>query len=94
MKIKVRTLHDGDLILEEIEASPIKGFDDVAVANTTKTYLKGFCAYDVPTGLYICWGRTKKECLEKLESLRLKITESRKTELYQRRLKEFKEFAK
>lgn len=93
MKIKVRTLHDGDLILEEIEASPVKGFENIAIAKSDR-HPKGWKSFDTLTGLYIGWARTKKECIDWLEVHRLKIEEARKTELYQRRVKEFEEFKK
>ena len=99
MKILVRALVETNtdgraMILEELEASPVNGFDGIDIANTSKTYLKGFCVYDIATGLYILWGRTKKEALEKLEQNRLRIEEARKTELYKKRLKEFEEMKK
>lgn len=99
MKIYVRTLvattTDGrTMILEELDASPVKGLDGVAIANTSKTYLKGFCAYDIATGLYIDWALTKQELLVKLKEMKLKIEQARKTDLYQRRLKEFEELQK
>lgn len=99
MKIKVRTLvatstDERTMMLEELEASPVDGLDGVAVANTTKTYRKGFCAYDIATGLYIDWAMTKKELLVKLKEKELKIKEARKTQLYQKRLKEFEEMNK
>lgn len=99
MKIYVRTLVETNtdgryLALEELEASPVKDLDGVAVANTSKTYLKGFCAYDIATGLYIMWARTKKELLEKLQSKKMQIESARKTQLYQKRLKEFEEMKK
>lgn len=99
MKIYVRTLiettTDGrDFVLEELEASPVKDIDGVAIANTTKVYLKGFCAYDIATGLYIAWAKTKKELLEILQSKKIQIECSRKTQLYQKRIKEFEEMKK
>lgn len=99
MKIYVRTLvatttDERIMMLEELDASPVNGLDDVAIANTSKTFLKGFCAYDTATGLYIAWAKTKKELLVKLKEMELRIKEARKTELYQRRIKEFEEMRK
>ena len=96
MKIYVRTLvatstDERTMILEELDASPVDGLDGVAIANTSKTYRKGFSAYDIATGLYIDWALTKKELLVKLKEKELKIKEARKTKLYQRRLQEFEE---
>ena len=96
MKIYVRTIvattTDGrTMMLEELDASPVHGLDGVAIANISKTYRKGFCAFDIATGLYIEWAMTKKELLVKLKEKELAIKEARKTELYQRRIKEFEE---
>ena len=95
MKIYVRTLveRDGEriLMLEEIEASPVKDFDGVAIAHNPKHHQKGYCAYDINTGLYIFWARTKKDLTELLFNKKLQIEEARKTQLYQKRLKEFEE---
>ena len=99
MKIYVRTIvvtttDERIMMLEEIDASPVNGLDGVAIANTSKTYRKGFSAYDTATGLYIDWAITKKELLVKLKEKELKIKEARKTELYQRRIQEFEEMRK
>lgn len=99
MKIYVRTIvatstDERTMMLEEINASLVAGIDGVAIANTSKTYLKGFCAYDIATGLYIAWAITKKELLVKMKEMKLKIEEARKTELYQRRIQEFEEMRK
>lgn len=99
MKIYVRTMvattTDGrTMMLEELDASPVAGLDGVAIANTSKIYRKGFCAYDIATGLYIEWAMTKKELLVKLKEKELAIKEARKTELYQKRIQEFEEMRK
>lgn len=99
MKIYVRTLvatsTDGrTIILEELDASPVDGLDGVAIANTSKTYRKGFCAYDIATGLYIDWAITKKVLITKLKEKELRIKLARKTQLYQKRIKEFEEMKK
>lgn len=99
MKIYVRTLVESStdgrtMMLEELDASPVDGLDGVAIANTSKTFLKGFRAYDTATGLYITWAKTKKDLLIKLKEKELSIKEARKTELYQRRIKEFEEMKK
>lgn len=99
MKIYVRTIvatstDERTMILEELDASPVDGLDGVAIANTSKTYRKGFCAYDIATGLYIDWALTKKELLVKLKEKELRIKLARKTKLYERRLQEFEEMRK
>ena len=99
MKIYVRTIvatttDERVMMLEELDASPVNGLDDVAIANTSKTYLKGFSAYDTATGLHIAWAKTKKELLLKLKEMELRIKEARKTELYQIKIKEFEEMKK
>lgn len=99
MKIYVRTLvatstDERTMMLEELDASPVVDLDGVAIANTSKNYRKGFRAYDIATGLYIDSARTKKELLVQLKEKELKIKEARKTELYQRRIKEFEEMKK
>lgn len=99
MKIYVRTIvatstDERTMILEELDASLVDGLDGVAIANTSKTFGKGFRTYDIATGLYIDWALTKKELLVKLKEKELKIKEARKTELYQRRIKEFEEMRK
>ena len=90
MKIYVRALVDGGLILEEIEASPVQGFEDCAIAHAERRWI----VYDIPTGLLIVYGQTKKECMEKLMEKRFQMEEARKTKLYQKRIEEFKEMQK
>lgn len=91
MKIYVRANLDGELILEEIEATPVQGFEDCAIAHVEK---HRWIVYDTPTGLLIVSGHTRKEAMEKLIEKRLQMYESRKTKLYERRLQEFKELKK
>ena len=90
MKIYIRALVDGGLILEEIEASPVQGFENCAIVHLERRWI----VYDIPTGLLIVYGKTKKECLEKLINKRLQMEEARKTKLYQKRIDEFKELRK
>ena len=87
MKIYVRALVDGDIILEEVDASPVQGFEDCAIVHLDRRWV----VYDIPTGLLIVYGQTKKQCLEKLVEKRLQMEEARKTKLYQKRIEEFKE---
>ena len=91
MKIYVRAVVDGDLILEEIEATPVQGFEKCAIAHMSKNR---WIVYDTPTGLLIVYGRTKKETLEKLVEKRFQMEEARKTKLYERKLQEFEELKK
>ena len=90
MKIHVRALVDGDIILEEIDASSIQGFEDCAIAHVGRRWI----VYDIPTGLLIVYGNTRKETLEKLTEKRFQMYEARKTKLYQKRIKEFEEMKK
>ena len=90
MKIYVRALVDGELILEEIEASPVQGFEDCAISHQKNRWI----VYDIPTGLLIVYGQTRKECLENLNSKKLQMEEARKTQLYQKRIQEFEEMKK
>ena len=90
MKIYVRALVDGDIILEEVDASPVQGFEDCAIVHIKRRWV----IYDIPTGLLIVYGQTKKECLEKLVEKRFQMEEARKTQLYQKRIKEFEEMRK
>ncbi len=91
MKIYVRALVDGGLILEEIEASPVQGFEDCAIAHIEK---HRWVVYDTPTGLLIVSGHTRKEAMDNLIERRLEMYEARKTKLYERRLQEFEEMKK
>ena len=91
MKIYVRAQMDGELILEEIEATPVQGFEDCAIAHVEK---HRWIVYDTPTGLLIVSGHTRKEAMEKLIEKRLQMYEARKTKLYERRLQEFEELKK
>ena len=90
MKIYVRALVYGDIILEEFDASPVQGFENCAIVHLEKRWV----VYDIPTGLLIVYGRTRRECLENLMNKKLQLQEARKTELYQRRIKEFEEMRK
>lgn len=90
MKIYVRALVDGKLILEEIEASPVQGFEDCAIVHLERRWV----VYDIPSGLLIVYGQTKKECLENLYSKKHQMEEARKTQLYQKRIREFEEMKK
>lgn len=91
MKIYVRAAVNGELILEEIEATPVQGFEDCAIAHVEK---HRWIVYDIPTGLLIVYGFTRKQCLERLVDSRHAIIRARDTELYQRRIKEFEEMRK
>lgn len=90
MQIKVRKLVDGDIILEEVEAAKLDAYENCALVHLEKRWI----VYDIPTGLLIVYGHTKKETLEKLFEKRHQMIEARKTELYQRRIKEFEEMSK
>lgn len=90
MKIKIRKLVDGDIILEEVEATKVQGFKDCALVHIDKRWI----VYDVPTGLLIVYGLTRKQCLENLVDNRHAMIRARDTELYQRRIKEFEELQK
>lgn len=90
MKIFARTLFHGDIILEEIDASEIQGFKDCAIAHVGKRWI----VYDIPTGLLIVYGNTRKEAMEKLNEKKLQMEQARKTQLYQKRIKEFEEMKK
>ena len=91
MKIYVRALVDGDIILEEVDASPVQGFEDCAITHVSKNR---WIVYDTPTGLLIVSGHTRKEAMENLIDKRLQMHEARKTKLYERRLQEFEELRK
>ena len=90
MKIYVRALVDGELILEEIEASPVQGFESCAISHQKNRWI----VHDIPTGLLIVYGQTRKETLENLLIKKLQMEEARKTQLYQKRIKEFEEMKK
>ena len=90
MKIFVRALVDGDIILEEVDASSVQGFENCAIVHLERRWV----VYDIPTGLLIVYGRTRRECLDNLMNKKLQMQEARKTELYQRRIKEFEEMRK
>ena len=85
MKIFIKALVDGDIILEEVDASSIQGFTDCALVHKERRWL----VYDTPTGLIIVYGNTKQETLEKLVEKRFQMEEARKTQLYQKRIQEF-----
>ena len=85
MKIYVRALVDGDIILEEVDASSVQGFENCALVHLEKRWV----VYDIPTGLLIVYGRTRQETLEKLLEKRFQMEEARKTQLYQKRIQEF-----
>lgn len=91
MKIYVRASVNGELILEEIEATPVQGFEDCAIAHVEK---HRWIVYDTPTGLLIVSGHTRQEALNHLNEKRLQMYEARKTKLYERRLQEFEELKK
>lgn len=91
MKIFVRAVVDGELILEEIEATPVQGFEKCAIAHVSKNR---WIVYDTPTGLLIVSGHTRKEAMNHLVDKRLQMHEARKTKLYERRLQEFEEMRK
>ena len=62
---------NGDKVLLDV---PIKEkyWDDVALIHVTKDLLEfnktAWQLVDIPTGLYICWGKTRKECIELFEN--------------------------
>ncbi|MBO7716304.1 MAG: hypothetical protein J6S85_22250, partial [Methanobrevibacter sp.] len=78
-------LVDGDIILEEVDASSVQGFENCALVHLEKRWV----VYDIPTGLLIVYGRTRQETLEKLLEKRFQMEEARKTQLYQKRIQEF-----
>ena len=78
---------DEDIILEEVDASPVQGFENCAIVHFERRWV----IFDIPTGLLIVSGQTKKECLENLINKRFQMEEARKTQLYQKRIKEFEE---
>ena len=90
MKIFARTLFHGDIILEEIDASSIQGFEHCAIAHVGKRWI----VYDIPTGLLIVYGNTRKEAMEQLHQKKLQVYEARRSQLYQKRIKEFEEMKK
>lgn len=90
MKIYVRAVIDGELILEEIEATAVNGFDSIAVARVGRWWN----VYDIPTGLKIVSGNTKKAAFENLLIRRFQVEQARRTELYQKRIKEFEAMKK
>ena len=87
MKIYVRVLVDGELILEEIEASPVQGFENCAISHQKNRWI----VHDIPIGLLIVSGQTRKDCIEHLISKRIQLENARRSELYQKRIKEFEE---
>lgn len=82
---------NGELILEETEATPVQGFEDCAIAHVEK---HRWVVYDTPTGLLIVSGHTRQEALNQLNEKRFQMYEARKTKFYERRLQEFKEMQK
>ena len=97
-KIFIKSLVDGDIILEEVDASSIQGFTDCALVHHRTNFsingkrhssLDQWVVYDTPTGLLIVYGRTKQETLEKLVEKRFQMEEARKTQLYEKRIQEF-----
>ena len=91
MKILIRCLTNmGDLCLEEVEASEVKGFTDLGIHHERDRWI----VTDIPTGLLVVSGHTKKEALENLYSKRHALENARCTELYKKRLKEFEEMKK
>lgn len=103
MKIKTRQLVDGDIILVEVEADKVQDFKDCAIVHHRNKYyidgkkrstLEQWVVYDIPTGLLIVYGSTRKQCLDRLFDRRFEVAKARDTELYQRRIKEFEELQK
>lgn len=90
MKIFVRAVIEGELILEEIEATAVNGFDSIAVAHVNRWWN----VYDIPTGLRIVSGETKKAAIENLLIRKFQVEQTRRTELYQKRIKEFEAMKK
>lgn len=91
MKIYVRAQMDGDMWLQEIEATPVQGFEDCAIAHVEK---HRWVVYDTLTGLLIVSGHTRQEALNQLNEKRFQMYEARKTKLYERRLQEFEKMQK
>ena len=87
MKIYIKALVDGDIILEEVDASSIQGFTDCALVHLEKRWV----VYDTPTGLLIVYGRTKQETLEKLNEKKFQMEQARNTQLYKKRIQEFEQ---
>ena len=87
MKIFIKVLADGDIILEEVDASSIQGFTDCALVHLKNRWV----VYDTPTGLLIVYGRTKQETLEKLNEKKFQMEQARNTQLYQKRVQEFEQ---
>ena len=91
MKILTRCLtNTGDLCLEEVEASEVEGFTDLGIHHEKDRWI----ITDIPTGLLVVSGHTKKDALDKLESKKLTLEHARMTELYKKRIKEFEEMKK
>lgn len=91
MKIQRKALHDGDIILEEVEAEPVKGdISNLALVHDDKRWI----VYDIPTGLLVVNKPTKREALDGIILKKLEILEARKTELYQKRISEFEKLRK
>ena len=72
MKILIKALVDGDIILEEVDASSVQGFENCALVHLEKRWV----VYDIPTGLLIVYGRTRQETLEKLLEKRFQMEEA------------------
>ena len=103
MKIYIKSLVNGDIILEEVDASEVQGFKDCALVHHRTNFsingkrhssLKQWVVYDIPTGLFIVYGRTKQETLEKLVEKRFQMEEARKTQVYQKIIQKFEEMKK
>lgn len=56
MKIYIRALMYGDIILEEVDASPVQGFEDCAIVHLERRWV----VYDIPTGLLSLWSNQKR----------------------------------
>ena len=90
MLIKVRAVQDGELILEEVEATELKGFKDMALAHIGKAWY----IFDIPTGLKIISATSKALALEIIEKRKMEVDFARQTSLYQKRIKEFEAMKK
>ena len=83
----IKVLYNGDLMLQEVEAEPIKGdISNIALVHDGNRWI----VYDIPSGLLIVNKPTKREALDATILMKHEILEARKTNLYQKRIAEFK----
>lgn len=92
-KIKRRLCtRDGGIILEEVEVSLLPQDNNVAVFHDKA--LKGWLLIDISTGLSFGSARTKKELFKRFEDVKIRYELTRKSQVYQKRVKEFEELSK